>query len=345
MSFLQQEIAEQPEVISRLLHQEAETVRKIVSAIREFNPTFVSIAARGTSDNAARYAQYLLGIHARLAVALATPSIHTLYGSAPNFSRALVIGISQSGEAPDVAQVVHDARAQGALTVCITNYPDSLMAQAAHFHLALRAGEEQSVAATKTYTAELTTIAMLVSELTGSPELREGLSHIPALARQTVAYSQSVMDWVERYRYIDQFVGIGRGYNYCTAIEVSLKVQELCTVPAHGYSEADFLHGPVAVVQPGFPVMVVAPTGKASPPIREFLARVRDRRAESLVISDDVQVLGGATKGMRLPANLPEWLSPIAAVIPGQVFAMGLAAAKGNPLDKPIGLTKVTRTR
>lgn len=344
MSFLEQEIAEQPEVLERLLKQEAATAQKVAAAIREFNPAFVCIAARGTSDNAARYAQYMLGVHAHVCVALATPSIHTLYESVPNLSRALVIGISQSGQAADVCRVLEDARSQGALTVSITNFADSPLAQAAHYHLALNAGLEQSVAATKTYTAELGAVAMLVAHWVGSAELLDELPRIPALARETLGLAEQVKSWAERYRYISQFVAIGRGYNYCTAFEISLKVQELCYLTANGYSEADFLHGPIAMIQPGFPVMVVAPSGKTLPSMREFIAKLNDRKAESLVISDADDVLQSGRNSVRLPVGIPEWLTPIVGVIPGQMFAMLLADARGNPLDKPHGLTKVTVT-
>ncbi len=344
MSFLEQEIAEQPDVLSRLLQAEVSTVQQIVKAIREFNPTFVCIAARGTSDNAARYGQYLLGIHAGLSTALATPSIHTLYEASPNLSHALVIGISQSGQAADVCRVLDDARKQGALTVSITNYPDSPMAKAAHYHITLHAGEEKSVAATKTYTAQLTAVAMLVAHLTENTELINGLGRVSAYVSETLKASEQISSWVERYRYISQFVSIGRGYNYCTAFEISLKVQELCYLTANGYSEADFLHGPIAMIQPGFPVMVLAPRGKTLSPIQSFLERLQGRQAESLVISNDQEALRMGRKAMSLPDDMPEWLTPIAAVVPGQIFAMQLAAARGNPLDKPQGLTKVTVT-
>lgn len=345
MSFLEQEIAEQPAVLRRLMAEEAETVRRIGAAIREFNPVFVSIVARGTSDNAARYMQYLLGVHAGLSVALATPSIHTLYKTSPNLSRALVIGISQSGQSPDVCQVVQDAREQGALTISITNDPVSPIAQAAAYHINLHAGEERSVAATKTYTAQLTAGAMLVAALTESGEMRAALAHLPDSVQETLTSAEQVRGWVERYRYINQFVCIGRGYNYCTAFEISLKVQELCYVTGLGYSEADFLHGPIAMLQPGFPVMVIAPDGRALPTIREFLVKLRDRQVERLVISNVESLREDSRQYMPLPTGIPEWLTPITAVLPGQMFAMLLAAARGNPLDKPHGLTKVTITR
>jgi glutamine---fructose-6-phosphate transaminase (isomerizing) len=320
-------------------------VREIAAAVKRFQPAYVYIAARGTSDNAARYAQYLMGVYNRLAVGLAAPSVHTLYEAPPDLSKALVIGISQSGKSVDVAQVVTDAQAQGALTLSITNDAHSPMAQAAQYHIALHAEEEKSVAATKTYTAQLTAVAMLVAALADSDELHAAIRALPDEVAETLAMSSDVMRWAERYRYMTQFASIGRGYNYCTAFEISLKVKELCYVTGHGYSEADFLHGPVAQVQPGFPVVVVTPKGKTLPVMLEFLAKLKDRQAEALVISNEDGAFENAQQKMRLPQSTPEWLTPVTAVIPGQMFALALAMAKGHEVDRPRGLTKVTVTR
>jgi len=347
--YLEQEIAEQPQVMQRLLAQQAETAQRIAAAIRTFNPAFVTIAARGTSDNAARYAQYLFGTHARMPVALATPSLHTLYQSPPNLSRALVLGVSQSGQGEDVRQVLDDAQKQGALTVAITNDETSPIAQIADYHLPLMAGEEVSVAATKTYTAQLTAIAMLVTALIDDGGLRDTLAQLPGFATQTLAEfieaPLSAPQWVERYRYMDQFATIGRGYNYCTAFEVNLKIKELCYITGDAYSEADFRHGPIAVIHQGFPVLAVAPAGRTLPVVVDLLEKLHEKNAELLVISNDDAAFAHAQIAMRLPADVPEWLTPVVAVLHGQVFAMRLAIVKGHEVDKPRGLTKVTVTR
>jgi glucosamine--fructose-6-phosphate aminotransferase (isomerizing) len=340
---LEQEIAQQPEVIRRLLELETAHVEQIATAIRDFNPAYVYIAARGTSDNAARYAQYLMGVYCRLAVGLASPSIHTLYEVAPDLSRALVIGISQSGQAADVARVLEDAKSQGALTLSITNDAESLLAQIADHHIPLHAEKEISVAATKTYTAELAAVAMLVTALVKNDDLQQALLYLPDLMTETLSMSEDIARWTERYRYITSFASIGRGFNYCTAFEISLKVKELCYVTGHGYSEADFLHGPIAQVQPGFPVVVVTPQGRTFDVMREALTKLRDRQAEALVITNDDSAFETARQRILIP-QMPEWISPIAAVIPGQIFAMHLAIAKGHNIDQPRGLTKVTVT-
>ncbi len=344
MSHLHDEIHEQPAVVQRLLRDQQAKAKEIGAAIRAFNPAFVWIAARGTSDNAARYAQYLWGVHARMAVGLATPSVHTLYDSTPDLSRALVIGISQSGQSEDVRRVLSDAREQGALTVSITNDAESPLAQTAAYHLPLGTGKELSVAATKTYTAELAAVAMIGAALMDQPEVWEMLERLPDWMRETLDKAADTPVWTERYRYMERYAVIGRGYNYCTAFEISLKIKELCYIPGEEYSEADFRHGPIAVVQAGFPVIMVAPKGATFPKQLELLQQLQKKGAECLVVTNSNECDGIARRILPIPADVPEWLSPILAVIPGQVFAMSLAGARGLSLDQPIGLTKVTVT-
>ncbi len=349
---LKQEIAQQPAVISRLLAEGAAATARVADAIRAFDPAFVCIAARGTSDHAAMYAQYLFGATLQLPVMLATPSLHTIYEQPANLSKALVIGISQSGKAEDARAVLTDARAQGALTLAITNYADSALAGAAAHHLPLLAEEEFSVAATKTYTAQLTVIAMLTVALAAATELaglaeieamRRELAALPQLARTALDLSAGIADWAGDYGAMDRLVTLGRGFNYATAREISLKVKELTYIASDGYSEADFRHGPIAVLQPGYPVMLVAPQGKAFSAMRDIFAAVTEKGAQTLVISNDDDLLRAATKSMRIPAA-PEWLSPVISVMPGQVFAMQQALARAYDVDKPRGLSKVTIT-
>ena len=345
MSFLHTEIHEQPDVIQRLLTEEAENVKHIAQVIRDTKPAFVLIAARGTSDNAARYAQYALGIFAGIPVALATPSVHTLYEAQVDMSKAFVIGISQSGKSVDVAQIVQDAREQGAKTLSITNDRESLMAQAAEYHIWLRCGEEKAVAATKTYTAQLTALAMLTAYLVNDSTMLSELARLPQHIRETLENAQVINDWAERYRYIERIAVIGRGLNYCTAFEVALKIKELCYVAGEEYSEADFRHGPIAIVSKGFPVLVIAPKGKTFPLLVDLLQKLNEeRKAECIVFSNDDAACALGIKFVKLP-DMPEWLSPVCAVVPGQMLAYRLAEAKGHDVDRPEGLTKVTITR
>lgn len=341
---LEKEINQQADVIRNLLQQQQDNIQAIAQAIREFDPVFVQIAARGTSDNAARYAQYLWGAYTQLPVMLATPSLHTLYEAPVRLGKALVIGISQSGKAEDVRQVLADANQQGALTLSITNNPESPLAQEADHHIDIMAGEEISIAATKTYTAQLTAIAMLADALVDDVAFHDDLVKLPTWVEETLEHTAAIKAWVDRYRYAEHFVAVGRGYNYATAFEVSLKVKELCYTTGGGYSEADFRHGPIAMVNRGFPVLVVAPEGKTQAGMRSILDQLCEREAETIVISNNESLLEKGTVSAKLP-TMPEYLSPIAAVIPGQVFAMRLALTKNLPVDEPRGLNKVTVTR
>lgn len=345
MTHLETEINAQPDVIQQFLAAQQTTIDAVAAALRDFDPVFALIAARGTSDNAARYAQYLFGIQAQLPVALATPSVHTLYAAQPKLSRAVVIGISQSGRSPDVRQVVADGKAQGALTIAITNDPESPLAKLAEHTIDLSAGLEQSVAATKTYTASLVAIAALVQSYRQDAARQAELAQLPEFVRHTLDANQHILEWVQRYRYTERLAVIGRGYNYCTAYEISLKVKELCYITAEEYSEADFRHGPIAIVASGFPVIVIAPVGETHLLMRDLLEKLRERGAECLVISNDADAITAAKYAMLLPQNLPEWLSPVCAVLPGQIFAHRLAEARGHNVDEPRGLSKVTSTR
>jgi glucosamine--fructose-6-phosphate aminotransferase (isomerizing) len=328
-----------------LLDTQSQPAATIAAAIRAFNPLFVCIAARGTSDNAARYAQYLWGIHLQLPVMLATPSIQTLYEGSVNLSRALVIGISQSGKAEDVRQVLADAKAQGALTLSITNDEQSPLAQFADYHLPLCAEEEISIAATKTYTAQLTALALLMTALKQDASLTAQLAQLPQWIESTLNATQGISQWAQRYRYMEHCVALGRGYNYCTAFEVNLKITELCYVTGHGYSEADFRHGPIAMTHSGFPMIVIAPSGKTLPNMLDLLTKLQDKQAECIVFSDDATACQSTPFHVVLPTGVPEWLTPMLAVLPGQVLALNIALVKGHSVDKPRGLSKVTVTK
>lgn len=342
---LYREIHEQPAVLARLLAEERATAVRLAEAIRARGIEHVVIAARGTSDNAARYAQYLLGAVNRLPVGLAAPSLFTIYQSPPRFGNALVLGISQSGKSPDIVAVLDEARRQGALTATITNVPASPLGQAADFVIDLHAGEERSVAATKTYTAELAAVALLSACLAGDEAQLSALQQVPGQVAQALELDNRMTTVAERYRYMASCAVIGRGYNYATAYEAALKLKELTYTVVEEYSSADFLHGPLALVEPGFPVIVVAPSGPMLPEIQSFIHTLRAREAELIVVSDDVATLELARIPLALPAGVPEWLSPLTAIVPGQLFAMHLAHSRDYDPDHPRAIRKVTETR
>jgi glucosamine--fructose-6-phosphate aminotransferase (isomerizing) len=338
------EIHEQPYVLARLLQEERGTVEALAAEIKRRAVQYVVIAGRGTSDNAGRYAQYLLGAHNGLYVGLATPSLFTIYGAPPRFGNALVLGISQSGKSPDIVAVLAEARRQGALTAAVTNFPESDLGQTADYIINLHADEEKAVAATKTYTAELAAIALLSVALSGDVEMARALDLVPVHVTQTLSLNSSLDCIAERYRYAESCVTIGRGYNYSTAFEISLKLKEMTYTAVEPYSSADFLHGPLALIAQGFPVITVAPSGKMLPEMKTFMATAQARGAELIVISDDAEALAMGRVALALPAGVPEWLSPICAIAPGQLLAMHLSHTRDFDPDRPRALHKVTET-
>jgi glucosamine--fructose-6-phosphate aminotransferase (isomerizing) len=345
MSHLSHEIHEQPQVLARLLDEQAETAARIAAAIRARDVRYAVFAARGTSDNAARYAQYLFGALNRLPVALATPSLFSVYRTPPRMRDALVLGVSQSGQSPDIVGVVEEGRRQGALTVAVTNAPDSPLAQAADHILSLNAGEERAVAATKTYTAQLAALALLAVQWANDDAWLAELRRVPSAIEKTLALEEPIARAAQRYAYATECVVLGRGYNYATAFEIALKLKELTYIVTQAYSSADFRHGPVAIVERGFPAIVVAPQGQVYPDMLALSRELSKREAELIVISGQDEPLRLARTGLRLPVVLPEWLSPFTCVVPGQLLAMHVTLAKGYDPDHPRGLRKVTETR
>lgn len=338
-----QEIKQQPAVAEKLITNE---FGKIESIVDEINGDFdyVLIAARGSSDNAARYAQYLFGLNNQLQVALATPSLFTLYSSSPKLHKALVISISQSGMSPDIIQIIKIANQQRCKTICITNNDDSPLANESDFTIPIYAGEEKAVAATKSYSASLIALAMLSAALAKDKDFQSQIQHIPAYLKTTIAAAQEKLDQVQRYRYIENCAVLGRGLNYATAFEVALKVKELTGINAIPYSSADFRHGPIATVHRGFPVFLIAPQGKVFGDMQQMFIDLQALQAEIISISNDDKILRDSNLGFRIPTEIPETLSPIVSAIPGQFFGRQLAIEKGFNPDKPEGLHKVTET-
>ena len=343
---LHSEIFEQPERLASLLDKQKQTVLEIAKAIQARHVQYAFLAARGTSDNAGRYANYLWGAHNKLPLALATPSLFTYYQSPPRLQGALVIGVSQSGQSPDIVSVVEEGRRQGCLTLAITNIPDSPLARAADLVLDVQAGAEKAVAATKTYTTELMAIAMISAALGNSEERWSELASVAKWAEETLALDQEIMQMTQRFRYMSHCVVLGRGFNYATAFEWALKLKELTYVIAEPYSSADFLHGPIAMVEGGFPILAVAPSGKVQDSMRDMLTRLRrEKDAELVVISDDAEVLTLAQSPIQLPPQIPEWLTPLVSILPAQLFACHLTQVKGYDPEKPRSITKVTETQ
>lgn len=343
---LYSEITEQPERIKRLLASQRKNAERIADAIRKRDIQYVFLAARGTSDNAGRYANYLFGAMNGLPLALATPSLFTYYKQPPKLKNALVIGVSQSGQSPDIVSVLEEGKKQNCLTLSITNEPNSPLAQTSDFVLDIQAGAEKAVAATKTYTTELMSIAMLSAALSGNKKHWNELNKVSGWMKQALKQDDFISQAAQRYRYIDQTVVLGRGFNYATAFEWALKLKELTYVKAEPYSSADFQHGPIAMMDSGFPVMAVISKGKVFDSMLRMIQRLKDDfSAELVVISNDKKALSLAKTPISIPADVPEWLSPLINILPAQLFAYHLTVAKGYNTEQPRSIRKVTETK
>jgi len=345
VSWLESELREQPTALATLLDRETGRAREIAAAFRRDDIHYILIASRGSSSNAARYAQYLLGRANRVPVMFATPSLYTIYEQPPRLDGAIVIGISQSGASPDVAAVLAEARRQGRPTIALTNDAASPLAQQADAVLPLNAGEERAVAATKTYLNSVGAVALLFAAIAEDELALDELKAMPAILEQQVTLSLGTAPDLGEYRDAVGATVVARGVNYGTAYEIALKIRELSGLVVEAYSPADLLHGPIAAIQPGWPVFVVAPTGPARPSVEEVVAPLKERGARVVAISDVTAVLRRAHTKLELVPRVPEWLSPLTAVIPGQVTAMHLAQLRGLDIDSPRGLRKITLTR
>jgi glucosamine--fructose-6-phosphate aminotransferase (isomerizing) len=344
-SILLSEIAQQPDVLDRLLRDGTEEIEAMAAALRTRDIHHVVIAARGSSDNAARYAQYVFGAFNRLTVTLATPSLFTRYQAPPRMDGALVVGVSQSGASPDLVAVVQEGRRQGCPTLAITNVAGSPLTAAADHTILLRADRERSIAATKTYTAQLLAVAMLSAALGDDESRRRQLRAVPShVAAAGSIDEQIVVTAANVLKDAGHGVVIGRGFNYATAFEIALKAKELAYVAVEPYSAADFQHGPIALIETGFAAIVINVAGAVSQEVEDLLAEMSRRGAQPVVLSNLESSLRLGTAAMRLPADMPEWLSPIAAVVPGQLLAFHLSRQRGFDPDSPRGLKKVTLT-
>ncbi len=340
-----EEIRQQPTALERTLAAESKRVERFRQLVAQKRPRLVVLAARGTSDNAAQFGRYLLEITTGIPVSLAAPSIHTLYEAPMDYRGALVVGISQSGESTDTNRVLERARELGALTLAITNEKESTMARIAERVAFVHAGKEKSVAATKTYTGQMLIFYLLAYALGAKIRLDE-LRRLPEWVDGTLKLEGEITSLSERYRFMNRAVVVARGLNYSNAFEFALKLMETCYVVAERFSSADFQHGPMALVERSLPLFLFAPPDVTWPAVRGVLEKVRELKAEAVVIADpgNRDALSMATRAIRLPRKYGECFTPIPYIIPAQIFAACLAGQKGLDPDKPRALSKVTQT-
>jgi glutamine---fructose-6-phosphate transaminase (isomerizing) len=343
MSLMLQEIAEQPAALERTIAQERVKIARLGESLKQRDIDLIVLVARGSSDNAALFGRYLLEIATGIPVSLSAPSVHTLYGAKLNLKRALVIGVSQSGEGEDINRVLENARAGGAVTVGITNEPQSEMVKLVDETLLMHGGKERSVAATKTFTGQMMLFYMLAAALT-KDGFELDYDKIPDFAARALEQKPAIVELVQRYVFMENCVVVGRGLAYANAYEFALKLMETCYVVAERFSSADFLHGPVAMIERHFPVMLFAPPGVMLDGTKDLIRRLQELRADTLAITGDIETATMCSRSIIMPRDIEEFLAPIPYIIPAQLFAALLAEAKGLDADKPRSLSKVTRT-
>ncbi len=336
-----EEIAEQPQVLERTIVAEQEKITKLGDFLRQKDIDLIILVARGSSDNAALFGRYLLEVTTGIPVSLSAPSVFTLYNARLRLKRAVVIGVSQSGEGADINLVLERARESGAFTIGITNEGESSMAKIADETLLIHAGREKSVAATKTYTGQMLHFYMLAHAI---GDKRLDYQRIPEFTQKALELQDKVKEVVQRYIFMENCVVVGRGMNYGNSYELALKLMETCYVVAERFSSADFFHGPLAIVERRFPVILFAPIGVTRASSLDLLGRLRELNADRLSITNDDEVAELSTYSIRLSPDIDEFLSPIPFIVPAQLFAAHLSEAKGLDPDAPRSLSKVTKT-
>jgi glutamine---fructose-6-phosphate transaminase (isomerizing) len=336
---LRSEIAEQPAAVARLLDEGAGDARSLGALLARAN--HLTFAARGSSDNAATYGKYLFEGLARIVTASAAPSLITRYGTPPRYAGGAVIGISQSGAAPDVSAVITAARSDGALTIAITNRASSALGRAAEHVFELRCGPERAIAATKTYTTSCVALAMLAGAAAGRPF---DFADLPDAVREAVESEPDGARIARKIGSARALVVLGRGYGYAAALEAALKIKELARVWAEPYSSADFAHGPRALLERGTPVLFLAARGATEREARSLAAAMGRRGARVYAVTDDETLAAKVDDAVLLRRRVGELLSPIVLVVAAQNVAAHVARRHGRDPEKPAGLSKVTLT-
>ena len=340
------EIQEQPAALERLLSHEKEIARAAELVVRR-DARLIRLVGHGSSDNAASFGIYAFGLLPRWTAMRDTITLTVHYGTPLDMTGSTVIGLSQSGQTPDVVEYVARARAAGALTIAVTNDPSSELAAAAELGIPLATEPELAVAATKTYVNTLAALALLAGHLAGrGPEISGGVRRAAAqLAEVLPSLERSAAAIALPFAYTGRMFVIGRGVEFATAREIALKLLETCRVAAEPLTATDLAHGPVAALDPLFPVWAIASPDATLAPVQEAAARAREMGATLVASGTAARQLEGAAYTLAVPSPAPQLLSPLLSVVPGQLFAWALARARGLDPDAPQGLAKVTLAR
>jgi glutamine---fructose-6-phosphate transaminase (isomerizing) len=337
------EIAEQPDALRRLLANRDE-ISAAARALAHRLPDLIRVIAHGSSDNAASYGMYAFGMLARRTVFRDSISLVTYYGVDVDLDRSAVVALSQSGRTLDVVDYVERTRAKGALTIAVTNEPASELGQAAEIVVPLAAGDELAVAATTTYTNQLAALALLAAMVGGRErEVIDGLQRTAELQAESLErIERAVTPVAAPFAFVGRMYVTGRGVEFATAREIALKLTETCRIAAEPLTATDLLHGPVAALDPLFPVWVVAARDNAPAAVIEASTRARAAGATLVASGDAAAEIPGASFVLPVPSAPMPILAPLLSIVPGQLFAAAVAKAKGLDCDRPLGLEKVT---
>jgi glucosamine--fructose-6-phosphate aminotransferase (isomerizing) len=337
------EIREQPRALLRLL-EHAPAYEEVAREALERAPHTIRLVGHGSSDNAASYGVYAFGIQASLTALRDSISLSVYYGAELELKHSVVVGLSQSGRTPDVVAYVQRARERGAFTVAVTNEPSSELGRAAEATLPLAAGSENAVAASKTYTNQIAALLLLAGAVSGrSREIAEGIEQTAGSMEKALPGIEHAVDAVANaFAYVGRMYVIGRGIEFATARETALKLTETCRVAAEPLTSTDLAHGPIAALDPLFPVWTIASRDETLPTVIEAARRTRATGATLVASGNAAPEIEGAAYTLPVPEPPAPLLSPLLSVVPGQLFAAALARARGLDSDHPEGLTKVT---
>lgn len=350
------EISETPRVFSEIQSANEKVMKELTKTIKASTATNFVAVGRGTSDHALIYLKYLLEINSKYTVGLAASSVLTLYKGKTDYSNSIIIGCSQSGKAADVLEVVRRGNEQGAITIAVTNDEESPLAKEAKFHLFCNAGLESSVAATKTFSAQLFLMLWLSSELSDNKEnllilknlSKEITNVIPQIDALTTKYA-------DKFNYMESGFVLSRGVTYAIALEATLKLQETCYIQMKGYAGSDFYHGPMAMVNEKTPVIIYAAENKRNSEIKELvradqikcIEKMLSLKAPVLLVTNDCVLAGNYAKCNDALINfgLPEEFTMFTFALFAQMFACKISCSIGNNPDAPRALNKVTITK
>ena len=341
----EREIREQPELLARLLEDDA--VRTVATVLRERAPHLITTLARGSSDNAVTFLGYLAGQTLGLPIASLPPSLLSVYAAQMQARGTVTLGVSQSGESSDVVGGVTALRAAGAVTVAVSNDPDSSLVAAADYALLQGVGVEQALAASKTFTSQQLLLSLLIAHWGEDDILLAALHAVPEAITKLLDDAGGVHTGLKevalRLTHARSLYVLGRGLSYGPALETALKLKETCYLHAQAYSSAEFQHGPIAAVNPSDPVLMLALADATEGSNHAAATKLRAVSADLCVLSSSEALRQDATTAVTLPGGHPV-TQAFVMVVAGQLLALHLATAKGLDPDAPRNLKKVTKT-